>query len=478
MTEQEIHEEVNGYLERAKAAAAIFSQLDQAATDRIVNAAHIAGMNARVKLAKMAVEETGIGKWQDKVLKNIVATQYVYEDIKDEKTVGIISEDFKSGITEIAQPLGPILGIIPTTNPPSTVMYKILIALKTRNPIILSVHPNAKETCAEAARIMYEAALQEDAPEDCIQWISNPHRDKTSVIMKDKHLALILATGGQGLVHAAYSSGTPALGVGPGNVPAYIEGSADIPFAVEQIMLSKTFDNGTVCASEQAIIVENAYADEVLEHFKKHKAYVVPKDEIGKLEAAAYDKERRLMNAAIVGKNAGYIAKMAGLNAPDDVTLLIAEQNGVGREYPLSHEILAPVIAFYRVENFEDAASICIDLNFHGGMGHTVSIYSNDEDKIREFSMLMNAGRVLVNSPGSHGAVGGMFNTLHPSFTLGCGAGGKNITTDNITAKHLINIQRITRRRANQRMLNFDNSLYYDENVTAEIIEKEFNRNY
>jgi acetaldehyde dehydrogenase / alcohol dehydrogenase len=478
MSEQDVKVEINQYLDNAQQASAIFNQLDQKHTDRIVKAAHLAGLNNRVKLAKMAAEETGIGNWEDKVLKNVVATQYVYEDIKDMKTVGVISEDFTSGITEIAQPIGPILGIIPSTNPTSTVMFKILIALKTRNPIILSFNPKAEKCCSEAARILYEAALQEDAPEDCIQWIQNPCRAKTSVLMPDRRLALILATGGEGLVHSAYSSGTPALGVGPGNVPVFIESSADIPFAVDQVMLSKTFDNGTICASEQAIIVEKKNVDMVLNEFKKIKAYIVPENEIKQLEEVSFNKEKGVMNVEIVGKSAAFIAEKAGLNAPSDVRLLIAKQHAVGVDHPLSSEILAPVIAFYEADDFDHAVGICIDLNFHGGMGHTASIFSNDDEKISQFSMLMNAGRIVVNCPSALGGVGGMYNALHPSLTLGCGSGGGNITTDNVTATHLINIQRVTRRRVNQRMVDFDNKLYYDETVDSETIEAEFNRNY
>ncbi len=478
MTEQTVTQEVNEYLTKAKNASAIFDQLDQAQVDRIVKAVYIAGLNERVKLAKMAVEETGIGKWEDKVLKNVVATQYVYEDIKDLKTVGILSENFKTGITEIAQPLGPILAIIPSTNPTSTVMFKILISLKTRNPIILSLPRRAENCCVATAELMYEAALKEDAPEDCIQWVKDSNRDKTNAIMTDRRLALILATGGEGLVHAAYSSGTPALGVGPGNVPVYIERSADIAFAAEQIMFSKTFDNGTICASEQAIIVEKDYASEVLDEFLKLNAYIVPENEIKQLEEIVYNQERGLMNAEIVGKSAKFIADKAGLKAPDNVRLLIVKQTGVGKDYPISSEILAPVIAFYESTDFDNAVGICIDLNFHGGMGHTASIFSNDKEKIYKFSMVMNAGRIVVNSPSSLGAVGGMYNTLDASFTLGCGSGGRNITTDNITAKHLINIQRITQRRINSRMISFDNNLYFDETVKADTIESHFNKNY
>jgi len=469
---------VDQIMEKAIYAAGIFSQLDQEHTDRIVRAVYEAGFNNRIKLAKMAHEETGLGNWKDKVIKNVVATQLVYEDLKNLKTVGTISEDRERGITEIAQPIGPIFALIPVTNPTSTVMFKILIALKSRNPIIIGPHSRATKCCDEAARICYEAALSQDAPEDCIQWLKVTSRDQTHALMSHKKLALVLATGGSSLVGAAYSSGTPAIGVGPGNVPVFIERSADAEFAVDQILISKTFDNGTICASEQAIVVEQPIADKVKDIFKKRKAYFLSEEEIEKLQAIAFDPERGIMNAAVVGQSAGKIAKMAGINAPSDTSLLIAPLKGVGKEYPLSSEILAPILAFYVADNFDHAVNLCIDLNFHGGIGHTVSLFSNDEDKIKEFSSVMNAGRIVVNTPSSQGAVGGLYNTLHPSFTLGCGTGGKNITTDNITATHLLNIQRIARRRANSRLEHFDKNLYFDESLDAKAIETEFNRNY
>ena len=469
--------DVNKIMEKAKSAAAIFSQLTQEHTDRIVRAVYEAAFNNRVNLAKLAHEETGKGKWEDKVIKNVVASQFVYNDIKDLKTVGVISDDKDKGIVEIAQPIGPIFALIPVTNPTSTVMFKILIALKTRNPIIIGPHPSALKCSTETARICYEAALKEDAPEDCVQWFSEVSLDATHELMIHPDLSLVLATGGAGLVHAAYSSGTPAIGVGPGNVPVFIEKSANPKFAVEQIMISKTFDNGTVCASEQAIVVERSIVDEVVEQFKEQKAYILSKEEISKLEKTAYDSKRHLMNAAIVGKDAAFIAGMAGLDVPEDVKLLIVPLDEVGEEHPLSGEILAPILAFYAVSNFDAAVNKCIDLNFYGGTGHTVSLFSNDDEKIDEFSSVMNAGRILVNTPSSQGAVGGIYNTLETSFTLGCGSGGKNITTDNITARHLLNIQRIARRRVNRRLEHFDQSIYLDESLDVNAIEKKFNQN-
>lgn len=469
--------DVESYFQKAKSASAVFSQFDQAQTDAVVKAVYEAGFKNRVRLAKMAHEETGMGKWQDKVIKNVVATQFVYEDIRHLKTVGVIREDRVTGIVEIAQPVGPIMAIIPVTNPTSTVMFKILIALKTRNPIIISPSAKAKRCSGETARICYEAALAADAPEDCIQWVEEPKRELTQAIMSHKDLSLILATGGTGLVKSAYSSGTPALGVGAGNVPVFIERTADVPFAVEQIFLSKLFDYGTICASEQAIVVEQAIADQVIAEFKKRKAYFLSPEETKRLEPIACDLEKGTMNPDIVGQPAAVIAKKAGINVPDDVQLLMAPQVGVGREYPLSGEILAPILAFYTVADFDRAVNLCIDLNYCGGIGHTVSMFSNDDARIVEFAMNMNAGRIVVNTPSSQGAVGGIFNRLSPSFTLGCGTGGKNITTDNITARHLLNIQRIARRRENQQLMRFDQSLYLDESLEAQAIEAAFNRN-
>lgn len=473
-------ETVNELMEKSTRAAAIFSEFSQEQTDRIVRAVLLAGLNNRVRLAKMAHEETGIGNWQDKVVKNFIGTKLVYDDIKNLKTVGIISEDFVNGITEIAVPLGPILAITPVTNPTSTVLFKILIAMKTRNPIIISPHSKAVKCSTEAARICYEAALEADAPEDCIQWIEHSSRELTQSLMRNSKLALIIATGGSGLVKEAYSSGTPALGVGAGNVPVFIEKSADIPFAVKQIIISKTFDNGTVCCSEQFLVVEKSIKEEVMAEFKKQNAYFLNDDEITKLQKVAYDEKRNLMNADIVGRSATVIAKMAGINVPDETKLLIAPLLGVGKEYPLSNEILAPILAYCVAENFESAVNVCIKLNFFGGMGHSVSIFSNDDEKIKKFALLMNAGRIVVNSPSSPGGVGGMYNKLLTSLTLGCGASGHNITTDNVSAKHLINIQRVARRRVNERMtkLNQTPELYFDENITGEMLEKEYDKNY
>lgn len=390
---------------KAKTAAAIFTEYDQEQVDRIIESVYRAGFDNRVKLARMAIEETGIGVFQDKVIKNVIASQLVYEDIKKMKTVGIIKEDYDKGITEIAQPLGPIFAIIPVTNPTSTIIYKILISLKTRNPIIIHPHRMATNCSIETARLCYEAALAADAPEDCIQWISGGSREDTQTLMAHPDIALILATGGSGLVKAAYSSGTPAIGVGAGNVPVFIESSADVEFAIKQILISKLLDNGTICASEQAIVTEKCIEQSVLSELKKNGAYFLNESEIPKLEQVAFDTNKNAMKVDVVGKSATVIAELAGIDVPEDTKILIAILNKVGNSTPLSSEILAPILALYIEKDFDNAVNRCIDLNFHGGVGHTASIFSNDDEKIKQFSFIMNAGRIVVNMPSSHGAI-------------------------------------------------------------------------
>jgi acetaldehyde dehydrogenase / alcohol dehydrogenase len=464
-------------IDRALIAAAVFHQLDQEETDRIVESVYKAGFNARVKLAKMASEETGMGVWQHKVLKNVLATQKVYESIKNVTTVGVVSENQLTGITEIAQPLGPIFAIIPVTNPTSTILYKTMICLKSRNPVIFSVHRNAGNCGKETVRIAYEAALAAGAPDDCIQIVQEHSRELTQAIMTDQRIALILATGGTGLVKAAYSSGNPAIGVGPGNVPVYIDNSADIPFAVENIILSKTFDNGTVCASEQSVVVCREIADKVLDEFRHFGAYILADEQVSKLEKVAIDPATGAMSAGVVGKSVGYIAGLADIPVPEGTTLLLVPLKGIGKDFPLSGEILAPVLGFYVCEDYDEAIKTCIDLNYLGGIGHTASIYANDDTKIRDFADILNAGRIIVNTPSSQGAVGGFFNTLTPALTLGCGTGGKNITTENISAQHLINIKRIARRRPNYNWHRFDANRYLNEDFTVADLNEEYYKN-
>jgi acetaldehyde dehydrogenase/alcohol dehydrogenase len=471
-------EKADEILNKALFAAAEFQQFTQEETDNIVKAVYMAGFNARVKLAKMAHEETGIGVWEHKVLKNVIATQLVYDSIKNEKTVGIISDDKKSGIIEIAQPLGPILAVTPVTNPTSTVLFKTLICLKTRNPVIFSVHRSALKCCTEAVRICYEAALEAGAPEDCIQIIAKGSRELTQTIMAHPKIALILATGGTGLVKAAYSSGNPAIGVGPGNVPVFIDESADIPFAVSNIIISKTFDNGTICASEQSIVIEAKIEKAVREEFERQHCYFLDEQEIEKVSRIAVVKGTLSMSPMVVGQSVSNIAKKAGIKVPMLTRLLIAKLDGVGTDYPLSAEVLAPILSFYVCSDYQSAIKTCIDLNYLGGIGHSAGIYANDDRRIIEFSKVINAGRILVNTPTSQGAVGGTYNQLIPSLTLGCGTGGKNITTENVSARHLLNIQRVTHRNLNEKWHSIDHALYLDESNDETVISKEFNKNF
>lgn len=473
-----LFEKAKEILEKATISAGIFSQYDQESVDKIVENVYKAGFDNRVKLAKMAYEETGIGIWEHKVYKNVIGTLLVYESIKDEKTVGVISHNEITGISEIAQPLGPIFAITPVTNPTSTALFKILICLKTRNPIIISPHRSSIKCCEEVVRICYDAAMEAGAPDDCIQILSTGSREVTQMVMSDRQVALIIATGGTGLVKTAYSSGNPAIGVGPGNVPVFIDESADFAYAVSSIITSKTFDNGTVCASEQAVIVEKKIAGQIKKEFEKQNCYFLSPEEIKKVEEIAIVKETSAMNPAIVGQSVSVIAGKAGITVPEGTKILLAELKGIGKEYPLSNEVLAPVLAFYVSGDYNGAIKTAIDLNYLNGIGHSACIYANDNQRIMDFSLLMNAGRIVVNTPTSQGAVGGTYNMLAPSLTLGCGTGGKNITTENITAKHLLNIQRICRKKINEKWFNVKPELFLDENAGTEIFNKEYYKNY
>jgi len=469
--------DIEDVMSRAKRAAAEFSHYSQEKTDAIVRAVYEAGFNARVTLAKMAWEETGLGVWEHKVAKNVLATRYVYHDIRNMKTVGIIREDHENEVIEVAKPLGPIFAVTPITNPTSTALFKILIAMKTRNPIIIRPHGSAKKCTSEAARICYEAAVAAGAPENCIQWIRRSTPEETLEMMAHKEVALVLATGSVSLVRASYRSGNPAIGVGPGNVPVYIGQSADIPFAVEQILMSKTFDYGTVCASEQSLVVRDLKEEELIIELKKRNAFFLNDDEKHRLEQVAFNKSEKAMAVEVIGQPAHKIAAMAGIDVPENTTVLIAryQNHEVGINYPLSLEILAPILAFYVVKDFPEAIEVCKKIDSHGGVGHTISIFSNEEDKIMYFAEVTNAGRLLVNTPASQGALGGTFNGLRPSLTLATGSGGKNITTDNITATHLLNIQRLARRRVNYCVPDL-NDFYLDESKDAAAIDKECER--
>ncbi|HUU46726.1 MAG TPA: aldehyde dehydrogenase family protein, partial [Acidobacteriota bacterium] len=410
--------------------------------------------------------------------KNVIATQLVYEDIRDQLTVGVISIDARSGIEEIAQSIGPILGFIPVTNPTSTTIFKILIAMKTRNPLIISPPAGARRSAGAAVEICYQAALQAGAPEHCIQCVPKASEETIDELMSDHHLALILATGTNSVVRKAYRSGTPAIGVGPGNVPVYIGRTADVPFAVRSIIESKTFDNGTVCASEQAVVVRRGVAEGVIAEFRRQGVHLLSPEETEKVGQIAYDRERRIMRATVVGQSVQTIAASAGIPVPQDAVLLMAPIEGVGPDYPLSAEILAPILALYVEDDFDRAIRRCSEITRFGGLGHTAVIYSNTDERIEYFSRAVEAARILVNMPSTYGALGGIYNTLSPSFTLCCGSGANNNTTDNITVRHLLNIHRITRRRPNPRWMDFDQGKYLDPSVAARQIEAEYNRNF
>jgi acetaldehyde dehydrogenase/alcohol dehydrogenase len=464
---------VDELVSQAREAAAIFTQYGQREVDRIVDAAARAGAARRIELARMAAEESGMGVFEDKVIKNLFATEYVYHDIRNAKTVGPVSDCPETGLTEFAEPLGVILGIIPVTNPTSTTMFKSLISLKTRNAIIVSASRNALRSSIEAAKTMYEAALAAGAPDYVIRWVEQPSRELTQALMTHPEVSLILATGGMGLVQAAYSSGTPAIGVGPGNVPVYVDRSADVNSAVNDILLSKTFDNGMICASEQSVVVDEKIEGAVAERFQSQGAYFLTPNEIQQVERVAIDPKRGGMSPKVVGQSAERIAELAGIRVPEGTRVLIARLKGVGAEHPLSREKLCPVLGFYTVRTLEEGVNLSTDLMHFGGLGHTAVIFSQDLEAIRQFSETINAGRIIVNSPSSHGAIGGLYNRMHPSLTLGCGTGGRNITTDNVTVSHLLNIKRVTRRMVDMRWFRIPPRVYFEPGSFDEFFREE-----
>lgn len=405
----------------------------------IVSMVDVAVSNAE-RLAKMAVEETGFGKVEDKILKNLAASRDLYEFIKDMNTIGVIRNDTVNKVMEIAEPMGVVVGIIPSTNPTSTAIFKSIVSIKSRNGIVISPHPSAKNCTNEAARLMAEAAVRAGAPEGIIGCLTNTTIEATNELMKSSDTSIILATGGPGLVKAAYSAGKPALGVGPGNVPVYIERSADIKKAVKDIITGKTFDNSTICASEQAIIVEQCNREEVIKEFKALGAYFMTPDET-EIVGNRLITPSGSMDASYMGRSAEAIAKKTGLSVPPGTTVLIGEQSGVGKGFPLSYEKLTCVLAFYTVNDWEEACELCIKLLNNGGVGHSMCIHSQNEEIIMKFTA-KPVFRILVNVPASLGAVG-VLTGLAPSFTLGSGTWGGSSTSDNVTPMHLINIKRV-----------------------------------
>jgi len=448
-------------MEKIRKAQEIFATYSQEKVDEIFKAAALAANNQRIPLAKMAVEETGMGIVEDKVIKNHYAAEYIYNAYKNTKTCGVIDEDPAFGIKKIAEPVGVIAAIIPTTNPTSTAIFKALIALKTRNGIIFSPHPRAKNCTIAAAKVVLEAAVKAGAPEGIIGWIDVPSLELTNEAMRNADI--VLATGGPGLVKAAYSSGKPALGVGPGNVPAIIEKSADIQMAVSSIIISKTFDNGMICASEQSVIVEESIYDKVKKEFEYRGCYFLKADEIDKVRKVILIDGA--LNAKIVGQTAHTIAKMAGVNVPENTKILIGEVESTDITEPFAHEKLSPVLAMYKYKEFDEAIEKADKLIKDGGYGHTASIYINtvlEREKLQKFSNAMKACRIVVNTPSSQGGIGDLYNfKLLPSLTLGCGSWGGNSVSENVGVKHLINVKTVAERRENMLWFRTPEKVYF-----------------
>ncbi len=464
MKELEEKIEIDNLVKQAHEAEAQYRNMTQEQIDNIVEEMSKAAMNNHMMLAKMAVEETKRGVYEDKITKNIFASEYIYHSIKYDKTVGVIEENEEEGYDMVAEPVGIIAGVTPVTNPTSTTIYKSLIAVKTRNPIIFGFHPSAQKCSSEAARIIKEAAIKAGAPKGCILWIEHPSLLATSVLMNHEDIKLILATGGSGMVKAAYSCGKPALGVGPGNVPCYIEKSAKLRTAVTDLIMSKTFDNGMICASEQSVIVDKEISKEFENLMKEYGCYFLTKDEKEKLQKYVILKDQNSLkiNSAVVGQSAYNIAKEAGIDVPLDTKILIAKLKEVGDEDPLSKEKLSPILAYYIVNDEDEALSIADKLLIYGGLGHTAVIHSESKEKIQKFETSMRAGRIIVNSPSTHGAIGDIYNTNMPSLTLGCGTFGGNSTTANVSATNLINVKRVAKRRVNMQWLKVPSKIYFE----------------
>ena len=468
--EQKVKQMIDELMEKAKIASKEYLKLDQETVNNIIKAMSMAGLEHHMELAKMAVEETGRGIYEDKITKNMFATEYIYHSIKYEKTVGIINENDEDDYVEIAEPVGIIAGVTPVTNPTSTTMFKSIIAAKTRNVIVFGFHPSAQNCSVRAAEILRDAAVKAGAPENCILWIPEPSVTATSMLMHHPDVNLILATGGTGMVKNAYSCGKPALGVGPGNVPCIIEKTAKLKTSVNDLVMSKSFDNGMICASEQAVLVEKDVYQEFEELMRKAGCYFVSPEEKEKLKDVMFEHvEDRgdKLKSHIPGKSPYEIAEMAGFEVPKDTKVLVVYEEGIGEGYPFSKEKLSPVLTYYIVENFEEALDKAERLLEFGGLGHSAVIHSEDREKILEFSEKMKAGRIIVNSPSTHGAIGDIYNTNMPSLTLGCGSFGGNSTTANVSSVNLINIKRVARRRVNMQWFKIPEKIYFEAGSIA-----------
>lgn len=459
-----VEQAVGQIVEKGQLALQELLTFDQEKIDTIVRDMALAGLERHVELARLAAEETGRGVFEDKMIKNIFATEYIYNSLRHEKTVGILEEDVQNGITYIAEPVGVVCGVTPVTNPTSTTMFKALIAIKTRNPIVFAFHPSAQRCSVEAAKTLRDAAIKAGAPKDCIQWVEEPSLEATKVLMNHEKIAMVLATGGAGMVKSAYSTGKPALGVGPGNVPCYIEQSAKVKRAVSDLVLSKTFDNGMICASEQAVIVDQEIYATVRAEMEALGCYFCTPEEKQRLESLVIKTDTCAVNADIVGKPATWIAEKAGINVPEKTVMLVAELEHVGAAEPLSHEKLSPVLGAYRVASTEEAFTIAEQMLEIGGLGHTAVIHTTNDDLMTAFGLRMKACRILVNSPSAHGGIGDLYNELTPSLTLGCGSYGKNSVSENVTAKHLLNVKKVARRRVNMQWFKVPEKIYFEKN--------------
>ena len=456
-----VNEMIDTLAKNAQKALEEYMNLNQEQIDKIVNAMALAGLDHHMELAKMAIAETGRGVYEDKVIKNIFATEYIWHSIKNEKTAGIIEENELEGYVEVAEPVGIVAGVTPVTNPTSTTMFKALICAKARNPIIFGFHPSAQNCSVRAAEVLRDAAIAAGAPEHCIQWVTEPSIEATTALMNHPNVSLILATGGAGMVKSAYSCGKPALGVGPGNAPCYIHTKANIKRACTDLMLSKTFDNGMICASEQAVVVDKVISESFEEYMKLNNCYFLNDEEIEKL--TSYMMPDNHLNSAVVGKPASWIAEQAGIKVPEKTKILIARLHGVGEDYPLSREKLSPVLAYYIVENHEDGFEVCKSILDFGGLGHSAIIHSRDEQIVKAFGETMKVGRIIANSPSSQGAIGDIYNTNTPSLTLGCGSYGHNSTTSNVSTVNLINKKKIAERRVNMQWFKIPPKIYFEK---------------
>ncbi|MEG2698578.1 MAG: bifunctional acetaldehyde-CoA/alcohol dehydrogenase, partial [Ruthenibacterium sp.] len=467
----DVEKEIDIMVGKAKLALYEYLQMDQPTIDRIVHAMALAGLDKHQELARMAIDETGRGVYEDKVIKNMFATEYIWHDIKNEKTVGVLDENEMEGYVEVAEPVGIICGVTPTTNPTSTTLFKCLIAVKTRNPIIFGFHPSAQKCSAEAARIVYEAAVKAGAPANCIQWIEHPSIQATGALMNHRDVATILATGGPGMVQAAYSCGKPALGVGPGNVPCFIEKSADLHRACTDLMMSKTFDNGMICASEQAVIVEAPLEAEFERFMKANNCYFTNEEETAKLTKYMFPDPNKGVLPELVGKSAFWIASKAGIQVPEKTKILLAKLPKPSEEYPLSHEKLSPVLAYFVAEDKRQGFEYANRMLELGGLGHSAVIHTGSNEVADEYGVAMRVGRIIVNSPSSQGAIGDIYNTNTPSLTLGCGSYGKNSVSQNVTTVNLINKKRIAKRRVNMQWFKIPPKIYFEED-SIQYLEK------